>query len=65
MMKKLLKFIFTTDYFKSFLLSFYYFPFKDAIKLPILVSYRTDIQCLSGGGEMFWKDFYRHVNVWL
>ena len=48
-------FILKTDLVKSIRLSFFYFPFKDAIKLPIMVSYRTRLKMVGGGVKVYCK----------
>lgn len=47
--KKIRKYIFGTNWIKTIRINFHYFPFKDAIRFPILVSYRTVFQKLEGG----------------
>ena len=44
------KYILGTNWFKTILINFHYFPFKVAFRLPILVSYHTVFQTLKGGG---------------
>ena len=50
--KKLKKYILGTNWIKTLRINFHYFPFKQAIKLPILVAHRVVFEQLRGGVEI-------------
>ena len=47
--KSAVGFLLQIDFIKSIRLSFHYFTLRDALKLPILVSWRTRLQVVRGG----------------
>lgn len=47
--KKLKKYLIGTDWIKTIRVNFHYFPFKTAMKFPVLVAYRTVLRHMEGG----------------
>lgn len=59
------KYILGTNWFKTISVNLHYFPIKQAIKLPILVSRRVVIRQLGGGGKSRRPYYNRNVIIWL
>jgi len=47
-MSKILKYLFDISYFKTIYINFHYLPFKQAIRLPIIIASRVKLNNLSG-----------------
>lgn len=48
---------------KSVLFNFYYLPFKDAIKFPFHVDYRTKIQNMGNRNSVILKDTNKKIRI--
>ena len=62
--KKVIYYLLGTNWIKTVWINFFYFPFNQALHLPILVSYHTSLS-LSGGGRIMWPNINRNALTWV
>ncbi len=62
--KHYLHLLIQTNVLKTLYLNFYYFKLRDAVKMPILVAKRTQLETV-GGGKNSRSVVYWNVDAWL